>query len=55
MTLILSNDDVGNLITMHECIDVLEDAYRELAHGRGISRSRSDRWRRADATTGSTL
>jgi ornithine cyclodeaminase/alanine dehydrogenase-like protein (mu-crystallin family) len=42
MTLILSNDDVGKLITMPECIDVLDDAYREFAHGRGISRSRSD-------------
>ena len=42
MTLILSNDDVGKLITMPECIDVLEEAYVELAEGRGISRTRSD-------------
>jgi alanine dehydrogenase len=42
MTLILSNDDVGKLLTMRDCIDCLEDAYRELAHGRGISRTRSD-------------
>src|ERR1700719_1609785 len=42
MTLILSNDDVGKLITMPECIDVLEEAYLELAEGRGISRTRSD-------------
>jgi len=27
---------------MKDCIDVLEDAYRELAHGRGVSRTRSD-------------
>jgi alanine dehydrogenase len=42
MTLILSNDDVGRLITMPECIDVLEQAYTELAEGRGVSRTRSD-------------
>jgi ornithine cyclodeaminase/alanine dehydrogenase-like protein (mu-crystallin family) len=42
MTLILSNEDVGKLVTMHECIDVLDDAYREFAQGRGISRWRSD-------------
>jgi alanine dehydrogenase len=42
MTLILSNDDVGKLITMPECIDVLEEAYAELAYGRGVSRTRSD-------------
>ena len=42
MTLILSNDDVGKLVTMPDCIDVLEEAYRELAEGRGVSRTRSD-------------
>jgi alanine dehydrogenase len=42
MTLILSNDDVERVLTMPDCIAVLEDAYRELAHGRGISRRRSD-------------
>jgi len=42
MTLILSNDDVANLITMPDCIAVLEEAYVELADGRGISRTRSD-------------
>jgi ornithine cyclodeaminase/alanine dehydrogenase-like protein (mu-crystallin family) len=42
MTLILSNDDVGKLLTMPECIDVLEDSYIELAEGRGVSRTRSD-------------
>jgi len=42
MTLILSNDDVTKLITMRECIDVLEEAYVELAEGRGVSRTRSD-------------
>lgn len=42
MTLILSNADVEKLLTMRECIDVLEEAYVELAEGRGINRTRSD-------------
>src|SRR5215510_2941298 len=42
MTLILSNDDVEQLLTMRECMDALEDAYAELAEGHGISRLRSD-------------
>jgi alanine dehydrogenase len=42
MTLILSNDDVDKLLAMPECIAVLEEAYAELAAGRGVSRTRSD-------------
>src|SRR5882672_6843054 len=42
MTLILSNADVEKLLTMRECIDVLEEAYVELAEGRGVNRTRSD-------------
>ncbi len=42
MTLILSNDDVENLLTMPDCIGALEEAYKELAFGRGITRQRSD-------------
>src|SRR4051812_11181658 len=42
MTLILSNDDVDKLLTMPECIAALEEAYVELAEGRGLSRTRSD-------------
>ncbi len=42
MTLILSNDDVESLLTMRDCIEVMEEAYVELAHGRGVSRTRSD-------------
>jgi ornithine cyclodeaminase/alanine dehydrogenase-like protein (mu-crystallin family) len=42
MTLILSNDDVAELLPMRECIDALEDAYIELSEGRGVSRVRSD-------------
>lgn len=42
MTLLLSNDDVDRLLSMRECIDALETAYRELAAGRGTDRCRSD-------------
>lgn len=42
MTLLLSNEDVEALLSMRECIDALEVAYRELAEGRCISRIRSD-------------
>lgn len=42
MTLILSNDDVERLLTMPECMAALEDAYVELADGRGVNRTRSD-------------
>lgn len=42
MTLILSNKDVEQLLTMPECIAVLEESYVELAEGRGLSRTRSD-------------
>jgi alanine dehydrogenase len=42
MTLILSNDDVDKLLTMPECIAVLEEAYVELIEGRGVNRTRSD-------------
>jgi alanine dehydrogenase len=42
MTLILSNNDVEQLLTVPECIAALEEAYVELAHGRGLSRTRSD-------------
>ncbi len=42
MTLILSNDDVEKLLSMQDCMAALEDAYVELAEGRGVSRIRSD-------------
>ncbi len=42
MTLILSNADIETLLTMPDCIAVLEDAYAELAEGRGVVRPRSD-------------
>lgn len=42
MTLILSNDDIEQLLTMADYVDILEDAYGELAAGRGVVRPRSD-------------
>lgn len=42
MTLILSNDDVEKVLTMRDCMEVLEDAYVELSEGRGLNRVRSD-------------
>jgi len=42
MTLILSNHDVEQLLTVRECIEVLEDVYVELSEGRGANRRRSD-------------
>ena len=42
MTLILNNQDIRDLLTIEDVIDVLEFAYRELAEGRGALRRRSD-------------
>src|SRR5688572_3814987 len=40
--LLLSNQEVDRALTMRECMAALEDAYRELAAGRGVNRRRSD-------------
>src|SRR5262252_1353800 len=42
MTLLLSNEDVEKLLTMPECIDVLERTYIEMSEGRSVNRVRSD-------------
>jgi len=42
MTLILSNEDVEKVLNVRDCIDILEDAYREQAAGRAISQLRMD-------------
>ncbi len=41
MPLLLSNEDVKALLTMKDCIEVLEEAYRELGKGRAANRPRS--------------
>ncbi len=40
--LILSNEDAAALLTMRDCIEALEHAYRELAHARAANALRSD-------------
>ncbi|MDP2621413.1 MAG: ornithine cyclodeaminase family protein [Hyphomicrobiales bacterium] len=55
MTILLNNPQVEALLSMPECIAILEDAYVELAAGRGITRRRSDSLTptgRADAVYG---
>jgi hypothetical protein len=42
MTLILNNAQIADLISMRDCVDILEDAFIELAEGRGAYRRRSD-------------
>lgn len=42
MTLILSNDDARELISMRECMSALEAAYRDLAQGHAVNAARSD-------------
>jgi alanine dehydrogenase len=42
LALLLSTDDTRQLITMREAVDVLEDAYRALAHREATYRPRSD-------------
>jgi alanine dehydrogenase len=42
MTLILNNREIEKILDMGEVVDVLEDAYRELAFGRAVTRQRSD-------------
>ena len=42
MTLILSNEEIEKLLDVTDCIDALEDAYREQAAGRAISQLRMD-------------
>lgn len=42
MTLVLSNEEIEQLITMDELVPVIDEAYRELGEGRGGNRLRSD-------------
>lgn len=42
MTLLLNNNEIAQLITMRECIDILEDGYREHGLGRVAHRRRSN-------------
>jgi ornithine cyclodeaminase/alanine dehydrogenase-like protein (mu-crystallin family) len=42
MTLILTNDEIEELLPISDCLERMEDTYRELAADRAISRPRSD-------------
>jgi ornithine cyclodeaminase/alanine dehydrogenase-like protein (mu-crystallin family) len=42
LTLILSNAEIAEIVSMQDCIDTLEHAFIELAQGRGAFRRRSD-------------
>lgn len=42
MTLVLSNEDVASVLTMENCMEVLEEAYREEAEGRAVNQLRYD-------------
>jgi len=42
MTLLLNNAEMAQLISMRECVDILEEAYREHGFGRAAHRRRSN-------------
>lgn len=42
MTLILSNDDIAKLLPMQDCLERLEETYRDFADSLALSRPRSD-------------
>jgi len=41
MTLLLTNDDVAQVLTMDDCLEVLEQAFLDLAQGQAANRPRS--------------
>jgi len=41
MTLILSNDDIRTSLNVRECLNVMEETYRELASSRAVNRPTS--------------
>ena len=41
MTLVLNNDEVASLFNMDSALELLEDGYRELGHGRAVIRPRA--------------
>jgi len=42
MTLILNNEQINSILSIDECISAMDEAYREFAAGRGVTRRRSD-------------
>jgi ornithine cyclodeaminase/alanine dehydrogenase-like protein (mu-crystallin family) len=49
--LIISNDEVRKILTMSDCMDVLEEAYIERFHQRALSRPRTDLYSKIDDDT----
>jgi alanine dehydrogenase len=41
VTLLLDNDDVRSVLRMRDCIDALDAAFRDYAHGQAVNRPRS--------------
>lgn len=40
MTLILNNDEVEKLLTMEDCLEVLEEAFKDLGRGVAVNQVR---------------
>jgi alanine dehydrogenase len=41
MTWILNNDDIAQVLTMEDCLEVLEDTFRDYAEGKAVNRPRA--------------
>jgi len=41
MTLLLDNDDVARVLTIDDCLEVLEDTFRDYAQGKAVNRPRA--------------
>ena len=50
--IILNNEDVGELLSMENCLRHLESAYKELSEGSAVNRPRSDLYLPATTTGG---
>lgn len=42
MTLLLSNEEIDSILSMKDCLAAIEDAFRELGHGRAVNALRSE-------------
>ena len=42
MTLILSNEEISQLLSIEDVLDALEEVYKDLHAGRAVTRRRSD-------------
>lgn len=51
MTLLLNNKDVEKVLTMSDCLDVLEESFRDFANDRAVNRPRSHSYIPLDKNT----